>query len=82
MGFITSIIVGGIAGFLAGMVMKSPMGLIGDIVVGVIGGFIGGWLSSIFLGANLMTGFNLTSILTALVGAIILLAIVRLFRRA
>jgi uncharacterized membrane protein YeaQ/YmgE (transglycosylase-associated protein family) len=38
------IVVGAIAGWLASIVMKSPMGLLTDIIVGIIGGFIGGWL--------------------------------------
>ena len=81
MGFVATIIVGLIAGWLASMLMKSGTGLIGDLIIGVVGGFIGGFLSQVFFGANLMTGINLTSIITALIGAIVLLAIVRLVRR-
>ena len=81
MGFIATIIVGLIAGWLASLVMKSGTGLIGDLIIGVIGGFIGGFLSQLFLGANLMSGINVTSIVTAFVGAIVLLAIARAVRR-
>jgi uncharacterized membrane protein YeaQ/YmgE (transglycosylase-associated protein family) len=81
MGFIATIVVGLIAGWLASLIMKSGTGLIGDLIIGVIGGFVGGFLSQLFLGANLMTGINITSIVTALVGAIVLLAIVRLVWR-
>ncbi len=81
MGIIATIVVGLIAGFLASLIMKSRGGLIFDLILGVIGGFVGGLLSSLFLGANLMTGVNLTSILTGLVGAIVVIAIARLFRR-
>lgn len=81
MGFIATIIVGLIAGWLASLVMKSGTGLIGDLIIGVIGGFVGGFLSQLFLGANLMTGINISSILTALIGAIVLLAVVRAVRR-
>ena len=81
MGFIATIIVGLIAGWLASLVMKSGTGLIGDLIIGVIGGFIGGFLSQLFLGANLMSGINIISIVTAFVGAIVLLAIVRAVRR-
>lgn len=81
MGFIATIIVGLIAGWLASLVMKTGTGLIGDLIIGVIGGFVGGFLSQLFLGANLMTGINMTSILTALIGAIVLLAVVRAIRR-
>ena len=81
MGFVATIIVGLIAGWLASLLMKSGTGLIGDLIIGVVGGFLGGFLSQLFFGANLMTGINLISIITALVGAIVLLAIVRLVRR-
>ncbi|MCB0166542.1 MAG: GlsB/YeaQ/YmgE family stress response membrane protein [Anaerolineae bacterium] len=81
MGFIATIIVGLIAGWLASLIMKTGTGLIGDLIIGVVGGFLGGLLSQLFLGVNLMSGINVTSIITALVGAIVLLAIVKLIRR-
>jgi uncharacterized membrane protein YeaQ/YmgE (transglycosylase-associated protein family) len=49
-------------------------------VVGVIGAFLGGWIMSLF-GAQGVTGFNLPSLLVAIVGAIVLLFVVGLFRR-
>ncbi len=76
------IIVGAIAGWLASVVMRSPMGLITDIIVGIIGGFIGGWLLGLLGVGGAVTGFNLASILTAFVGAVVLLAILRAIRRA
>ena len=81
MGIVATLVVGLLAGFLASLVMKSGGGLIMDLIVGVIGGSIGGYLSQLFLGQNMMSGINLTSILTAAVGAIVLLAIVKLVRR-
>ncbi len=81
MGFIATIIVGLIVGLLAHWIMRTRTGLILDLILGVIGGFVGGWLSSLIFGANLMTGVNLTSILVALVGAIIVVVIYRLIRR-
>ena len=81
MGIVATIVVGLLAGFLASVVMKSGGGLITDLILGVIGGFIGGYLSQVFMGQNFMTGINLTSILTAAVGAIVLIVIVRLVRR-
>lgn len=81
MGIVATLVVGLLAGFLASLVMKTGGGLITDLIVGVIGGFIGGYLSQEFLGQNMMSGINLTSILTAAVGAIVLLAIVKLVRR-
>ncbi|HMR65149.1 MAG TPA: GlsB/YeaQ/YmgE family stress response membrane protein [Anaerolineae bacterium] len=81
MGFIATIVVGLIAGWLASLIMKTGTGLIGDMIIGVVGGFLGGLLSQLLLGANLMSGINVTSIITALIGAIVLLAIVKVIRR-
>ncbi len=81
MGFFASIVVGLIAGFLAHLLMSTKTGLILDLVLGVIGGFVGGWLSSLLFGANLMSGINITSIIVALVGAVIVIAIYRLVTR-
>jgi uncharacterized membrane protein YeaQ/YmgE (transglycosylase-associated protein family) len=76
------IVVGLIAGFLAGVVVKgSGFGLIGDIIVGVIGGLLGGWISVNLLHIGSMTGINLGSILIAFVGAVILLLVLRLIKR-
>jgi uncharacterized membrane protein YeaQ/YmgE (transglycosylase-associated protein family) len=80
MGILVTIIVGLIAGWLASLIMKAKGGLLMDLILGVVGGFVGGWISSLF-GVNLMSGVNITSIITALVGAIIVLFIYRLFFR-
>jgi len=81
MGLFATIVVGLIAGWLASMLMKTNTGLWKDLLFGVIGGVVGGWLSSIFLGVNLMSGVNLTSILVAIVGAIVVIALYRLVTR-
>ncbi|MCB0212118.1 MAG: GlsB/YeaQ/YmgE family stress response membrane protein [Anaerolineae bacterium] len=81
MGFIATIVVGLIAGWLASLIMKTGTGLIGDIIIGIIGGFLGGLLSQLLLGVNLMSGINVTSIIVALIGAVVLLAIVKVIRR-
>ena len=75
------LIVGLVAGWLAGMLVKGGgFGLIGDLVVGVIGAVLGGWLFST-LGAS--TGGGLVgSIIVATIGAVVLLLIVRLIKRA
>jgi uncharacterized membrane protein YeaQ/YmgE (transglycosylase-associated protein family) len=85
-GFIVWLIVGGIIGWLASLVMKTDaqQGVFLNIVVGIIGAFLGGWLGSVMGigGADINDGaFNVTSLLLSLVGAIVLLAIVNLFRR-
>jgi uncharacterized membrane protein YeaQ/YmgE (transglycosylase-associated protein family) len=80
MSILSWIIVGLIAGWLAGKVMKGGgFGLIGDIVVGVIGGLLGGFLASFFFNVgDPMSGINLPSILIAFIGAIVLLFLLRL----
>ena len=85
-GFIVWLIVGGIIGWLASLVMKTDaqQGVFLNIIVGIVGAFLGGWLGSVMGigGADINDGaFNLSSLLLSLVGAIVLLAIVNLFRR-
>ena len=81
MGLFATIIVGLIAGWLASMLMKTNTGLWKDLLFGVIGGIVGGWLSSLLTGTNLMSGVNLTSILVAIVGAVVVIAIYRAVTR-
>ncbi len=78
------IIVGAIAGWLASIVMKTnaSQGLIGDIIVGIIGGFIGGIVLNLIGVGGDVTGLNIASILTAFIGAVILLGILRMARTA
>jgi len=79
MGILSWLVVGLIAGWLASMVMKGGgYGLVGDIIVGIVGAVIGGFLASLFFGVpDAVNGINLTSIIVAVLGAIILIAIVR-----
>lgn len=85
MSIIIWLIVGGIIGWVASLIMKTDaqQGIFLNIVVGIVGAFLGGWLFGLFFGggADVNDGISLTSILVSLVGAIILLAIVNLFRR-
>ncbi|TDN63462.1 GlsB/YeaQ/YmgE family stress response membrane protein [Paraburkholderia sp. BL10I2N1] len=80
-GIIAWLIIGAIAGWLAGVLVKGGgFGLIVDIIVGIVGAFIGGWLAGL-LGISLGGGW-IGSIITALIGAVILLFIIRLIKRA
>lgn len=81
MSLLSVIVVGLIAGWLASMIMKGKQSLWAYLGLGVVGGILGGWISSLFLGVNLMSGINLTSILVGLVGAIIVIALYRLIKR-
>lgn len=74
------ILVGAIAGWLAGQIVKgSDFGLVGDIVIGILGAFIGGWL----FGGFIVVGSPIIGmILSATLGAVILLVVLRVVRRA
>ena len=74
------LLIGLIAGWLAGQVMKGGgYGIIGDMIVGVIGALIGGWL---FGQLGIHTGGLIGAIITAFVGALILIFLLRVIRRA
>jgi uncharacterized membrane protein YeaQ/YmgE (transglycosylase-associated protein family) len=80
MGILAWLVVGLIAGWLASQVMRGGgYGLIGDIIVGIVGALIGGFLAATLLKMpNAVSGINITSILVAFIGAVILLAILRM----
>jgi len=79
MGLLAWIVIGLIAGWLASQVMRGGgYGLIGDIIVGVVGALIGGFLAATLLNMpDAVNGINVTSILVAFVGAVILIALLR-----
>jgi uncharacterized membrane protein YeaQ/YmgE (transglycosylase-associated protein family) len=83
--FIIWIVVGGILGWLASMVMKTDaeQGMILNVVVGIVGAFLGGWLLSPLFGTGTINAddFSVSSLLVSFLGAVILLAIVNLLRR-
>jgi len=80
MGIIGWIILGGIAGWIASIIAgtNAEQGLLGNIIAGIIGGFIGGFVMNLF-GIDGVTGFNLYSLLVALLGAIIALWLWKMF---
>lgn len=79
MDFLWFIIIGILAGFLAGRIMRgSGFGLIGDLIVGLIGALLGGWLFGIL---GLSVDGKIGSLVTATVGAIVLLALLRAIKR-
>lgn len=83
MDIIVWIIVGALAGWIASMIMKTDesMGALANIIVGIIGAFIGGWVVSLFgYPINKGVELNIPSILTATLGAVILLAIIKAVR--
>ena len=79
MGFIAWLIIGGIVGWLASLIMKTDaqQGIFLNIVVGIVGAFIAGLVGA----GNINAGITLGSIFMSLLGAVVLLAIVNLIRR-
>jgi uncharacterized membrane protein YeaQ/YmgE (transglycosylase-associated protein family) len=82
MGWIATIIIGGIAGWLASMVMNrdASMGILWNIVVGIIGGIVGSWIGN-FTGFLSSDAGWIMYLVTAVIGAVVLLGIVNLVQR-
>ena len=79
MNLIIFLVIGALAGWLAGVIMKGGgFGVIGNIVVGVVGSFLGGWLLPTL---GLSIGGDFGGFITAVIGAVILLFIVRLIKK-
>ncbi|HEX5755071.1 MAG TPA: GlsB/YeaQ/YmgE family stress response membrane protein [Arenimonas sp.] len=85
MNFLIWLIIGGVIGWIASMVMKTneQQGIFLNIVVGIVGAMLGGWLISPLIGVGTINqdNFSLPAMFVSLVGATILLAIVNLLRR-
>jgi uncharacterized membrane protein YeaQ/YmgE (transglycosylase-associated protein family) len=80
MGIILWIIFGALVGWIASAVMGTGYGVIIDIVIGIVGATIGGWLMGLF-GSGGVNGFNFYSFLVAILGAVVLIAVVKALRR-
>lgn len=83
MGIILWIVMGAIAGWLASLLMdtdKEQDGLM-NVVVGIVGAVLGGWITTLF-GATGITGFNIYSLIVAIFGSMVLIAAVKMLRRA
>jgi uncharacterized membrane protein YeaQ/YmgE (transglycosylase-associated protein family) len=84
MNIILWLIIGGIVGWLASMIMKTDgqQGILLNVVVGIVGAFLAGWIISPLVGVGTINqGISIGSVVVSLLGAVILLAIVNLFRR-
>lgn len=79
--FLLWLVIGAVAGFLANALVRSSLGLGGDIIVGIIGAFIGGWLFRDMHWRAPLNGMAGT-IVVAFIGAVILLAVLRVIRSA
>jgi uncharacterized membrane protein YeaQ/YmgE (transglycosylase-associated protein family) len=84
MNFIIWIVIGGVIGWIASMIMgtNGRQGVLLNIVVGIVGSFLGGWLLSGLFGSSTINqgNFSLSGLVVSLLGAVILLALVRLVR--
>jgi len=80
-GLIIFLLIGAVAGWLAGVILKGGgFGLVGNIVAGVVGSFVGGWLFKT-MGVSIGSGL-ISTIITAAIGAIVVLLVVGLLKRA
>lgn len=84
MGILSWIVVGLIAGWLAGELMRgSGFGVLGDIIIGIVGALLGGFLATALFGVpDPLNGINIGSILVAFLGSVVLIAILRVVRGA
>jgi len=84
MGILSWIIIGLIAGWLAGEVMRgSGFGIVGDIIVGIVGALLGGFIATaLFNVPDPLTGINITTLIVAFLGSVLLIAILRAVRGA
>jgi len=77
MGIVAWLVVGAIAGYLAGFLVKGDesLGVLGHIVLGIVGGLVGGFLAGLLTGGDYITGINLTTIVVAVIGAVIVVVV-------
>jgi len=81
MSILTWIIVGLVAGWLASVIMKGGgSGVVANIVIGILGALVGGFLGGLLFGGDYITGLNLTTILVSVLGAIVLIWLMRAIR--
>jgi uncharacterized membrane protein YeaQ/YmgE (transglycosylase-associated protein family) len=78
MSIIAWIVLGAIAGWLAGLLVKGDegLGIIGHILLGIVGAVVGGFLAGLLLGTNPVDGLDIASIVTAVIGAVIVVVVV------
>ena len=80
MSIIAWIVLGAIAGYLAGFLVRGDegLGVIGHIVLGIVGAIVGGFLAGAIFGGDYVSGINIPTLVVAFLGAVILIAIVRM----
>jgi uncharacterized membrane protein YeaQ/YmgE (transglycosylase-associated protein family) len=81
MSIIGWIILGAVAGWIAGFITKGGYGLIGDIICGIIGAVLAGWVTATLLHRDMVNGFSLESLIVAIIGAAVVILISRALTR-
>ena len=81
MGLFITILVGIIAGYVAAKLKKIDVSFCIAMLLGIAGSIVGGWVTSLLLGVNLASGFNLTTILVSIGGAVLVVLIYRLLKK-
>jgi uncharacterized membrane protein YeaQ/YmgE (transglycosylase-associated protein family) len=74
------VILGAVAGWIADMIMQSDRGVIEDIILGIVGAVVGGFILN-FFGQSGVTGFNIYSLIVAVIGAVVLIFLGRLIHK-
>lgn len=77
MGIIAWIVLGAIAGFITNLIMGGGEGVVLTVILGIVGAVVGGFLAGRVLGIADVTGINITSIIVAVIGAVIVVAVAR-----
>jgi uncharacterized membrane protein YeaQ/YmgE (transglycosylase-associated protein family) len=77
MGIIAWIILGAIAGWITNMIMGGSEGVIATILLGIVGAVVGGWIAGTVLGVADVTGINIESIVVAVLGGVVVVAVYR-----
>jgi uncharacterized membrane protein YeaQ/YmgE (transglycosylase-associated protein family) len=80
MGIIAWIVLGALAGFIANLIMGGGDGLVMMVILGIVGAVVGGFIAGNLLGIADITGFNLSCLLWAVFGAIVVIFVARLFQ--
>jgi uncharacterized membrane protein YeaQ/YmgE (transglycosylase-associated protein family) len=80
MGLVAWIVLGAIAGWIAGLLVKGDegMGIIMHVILGIVGGLIGGWIVAALTGVNPMNKLDIGSLIVAIVGAVVLVVVVNM----
>lgn len=79
MGLIATLVMGLLVGMATGFLMKSNYPWYIDVLLGIAGAMVGGWITSLLLGVDLTGGFNLTTFIVSLLGAVLIVGIYRFF---